>query len=257
MIKVERIDKPEELTAEVQKQLTDEFKKDKNKKVWNKKYIRENLLKECHGKCVYCEALIGPGYKEMNVDHFHYKDKYVDEVVEWENLNPSCPHCNKSKSSHDTYFDPIINPFDQNPQDYFYLKHYRYYSRNAKVEEIVKTTIDVLELNDTEEAVKLRFKLGEALIGQIQSTYELAKENKGTLCNDTRKRNRVLRGCRNLLKTGTREAEYAAFMATIIKSESDYEKLKKLLEELKLWDVELQELDREVDQIKLQTREDL
>lgn len=83
---------------------------------------------------------------------------------------------------HDTYSDPIINPFDQNPP-------------------------------------------GEALIGQIQSTYELA--------------------------------EYAAFMATIIKSESDYEKLKKLLEELKLWDVELQELDREVDQIKLQTREDL
>ena len=32
--------------------------------------------------------------------------------------------------------------------------------------------------------------------------------------------------------------------------------LKKLLEELKLWDAELQELDRKVDQIKLQTRED-
>lgn len=31
VIKVERIDKPEELTAEVQKQLTDEFKKDKKK----------------------------------------------------------------------------------------------------------------------------------------------------------------------------------------------------------------------------------
>lgn len=39
MIKVERIDKPEELTAEVQKQLTDEFKKDKKKKVWNGKFI--------------------------------------------------------------------------------------------------------------------------------------------------------------------------------------------------------------------------
>ena len=58
------------------------------------------------------------------------------------------------------------------------------------------------------------------------------------------------------MKTGTREAEYVAFMATIIKSESDYEKLKKLLEELNLWDAELQELDRAVDQIKLQTRGD-
>mgnify|MGYP004539099463 CR=1 FL=1 len=58
------------------------------------------------------------------------------------------------------------------------------------------------------------------------------------------------------MKTGTRETEYVAFMATIIKSESDYEKLKKLLEELNLWDAELQELDRAVDQIKLQTRGD-
>ena len=58
------------------------------------------------------------------------------------------------------------------------------------------------------------------------------------------------------MKTGTREAEYVAFMATIIKSESDYEKLKKLLEELNLWDAELQELDRAVEQIKLPTRED-
>lgn len=45
------------------------------------------------------------------------------------------------------------------------------------------------------------------------------------------------------MKTGIREAEYAAFMATIIKLESDYEKLKKLLEELNLWDAELKELD--------------
>ena len=48
MIKVERIDKPRELTDDVQKQLTDEFKKDKKKQVWNKSYIRKELLKECH-----------------------------------------------------------------------------------------------------------------------------------------------------------------------------------------------------------------
>lgn len=256
VIKVERIEKPKELTVDVQKQLTEEFKKDKNKKVWNKKYIRENLLKECHGKCIYCEARIGPGNKEMHVDHFHYKDKYIDEVVLWKNLNPSCPHCNKSKSSHDTYSDPIVNPFEQNPQDYFYVKHYRYYSKNASVEKIVRTTIDVLGLNDTEEKVKLRFEMGEALIEQIQSTYEFASENKEILSNDTRKRNRVLRGCRNLLKKGTKEAEYAAFMATIIKSELDYKKLKDLLKELYLWDDELQKLDKEIDQIKLQTEED-
>lgn len=195
VIKVERIDKPRELTDDVQKQLTDEFKKDKKKQVWNKSYIRKELLKECHGKCVYCESLIGEGHKEMHIDHFHYKDKYKDEVVSWENLNPSCPHCNKSKSSHDTYAEPIINPFEQNPQDYFCIKHYRYYSKNSEVEEIARRTIGVLELNDTENVVMLRFKVGEALIQEIQDICEFAIENKDILCSKTVKRNRVLRGC--------------------------------------------------------------
>lgn len=256
MIKVERINKPKELTDDVQKQLTDEFKKDKKKQVWNKSYIRRELLKECHGKCVYCESLIGEGHKEMHVDHFHYKDKYKDEVVLWKNLNPSCPHCNKSKSSHDTYVEPIINPFEQNPQEYFCIKHYRYYSKNSEVEEIVRRTIDVLELNNTENVVMLRFKIGEALIQEIQDIYEFAIENKDILCSKTVKRNRVLRGCRNILKKGTKDAEYAAFMSSIIMGDSYYKKLRELLKELNLWDDELQELDEEVDKIKLQRNED-
>ena len=39
MIKVERIRKPEMLTPEIQKSLTEEFKKDKNKSVWNQPYM--------------------------------------------------------------------------------------------------------------------------------------------------------------------------------------------------------------------------
>lgn len=256
MVKVERIEKPEELTEDVQRQLTEEFKNDKKKSVWNKKYIRDRLLIECNNKCVYCECFIGDGYKEMHVDHFHYKDKYEDEVVAWGNLNPSCPHCNKNKSYHDTYVEPIINPFEQNPQEYFYLKNYRYYSRNNQVEKIVRNSIDVLGLNDTEEVVKYRFQQGEALIDKIQDIYELANENKEKLCSDTKKRNRVLRGCQNILKKGIKEAEYAAFMATIIKNDTYYIKLKSLLQELCLWNELLQDLDEEVEKIKMQTLPD-
>ena len=257
MVKVERIEKPEELTEDVQRQLTEEFKNDKKKSVWNKKYIRDRLLIECNNKCVYCECFIGDGYKEMHVDHFHYKDKYEDEVVVWYNLNPSCPHCNKSKSYHDTYVEPIINPFEQNPQEYFYLKNYRYYSRNNQVEKIVRNSIDVLGLNDTEEVVKYRFQQGEALIDKIQDIYELANENREILCSDTRKRNRVLRGCGNILKKGIKEAEYAAFMATIIKNDTYYVKLKSLLQELCLWNESLQDLDEEVEKIEMQTLPDV
>lgn len=257
MIKVERIERPDELTDAVRRQLTEEFKRDTSKRVWNKKYIREGLLKESSHKCVYCECLIGEGHKEMHVDHFHYKDKYPEEVVLWENLNPSCPRCNKNKSIHDTYQHPIINPFEQNPKDYFFIRNYRYYSRNEQVEPIVRDTIDVLGLNDTDEVVKFRFAQGEALAETIEAIYRLAKENAEILCSDTRKRNRVLRGCRNILSYGTKEAEYAAFMATIIADNPYYKKLKDLLQGLGLWDEHLQELNNTVERLKMQTFPDI
>ena len=256
LIKVIRSIKPNELTEEMQEQLAYEFKVDKSKAVWNKKFIREALLKECNNKCVYCEILIGPGNKEMHVDHFHYKDKYVDEVVKWENLMPSCPHCNKSKSTHDTIEMPILNPFKDNPKEYFYIKNYRYYSKNSKVDEIVRETIGVLGLNDTKDVVFLRFQQGEALSDTIQNIYELAEENKGILNSDTRKRNRVINGCKNILRKGTRTAEFGAFMATIIQTDNEFIKLKTLLVELNMWDEEMEELDKEVKDIVLPTHAD-
>ncbi len=245
------MEKPEELTEEKQKTLTEEFRKNRQKDVWNQTYIRENLLMESNHKCAYCECFVGKGYKEMNVDHFHYKEKYVEEVVKWENLLPSCPHCNKSKASHDTYLSPIINPFDQNPQDYLYIKNYRYYPKNNKVKAVVRNTIDVLGLNDTEHVVRNRYEQGEAIINQIQNIYEFAVDNKEVLCSDIRKRNRVLRGCKNILRKGIKTAEYSAFIATILQTEEDYLELKSLLKNCDLWDEELQILDEETNKIRM------
>lgn len=253
MIKVERIARPPELTDDIQRQLTEEFKRDTKKRVWGKSYIRIALLKECSHKCVYCECLIGDGHKEMHVDHFHYKDQYPDEVVSWTNLNPSCPHCNKSKSTHDTYKEPIINPFEQDPKNYFYIKNYRYYSKNKNVESIVRTTIDVLGLNDTDEVVKFRFEQGEHLSKTIEDIYQKAEENEAALCTNIPIKNRVLKGCRNILKFGTKGAEYAAFMATIIMEDPYYQELKALLQRKSLWDQSLQDLHEEVLKLKMQT----
>lgn len=256
MIKLTRSKPPEQLTLEVQKKLTEEFKKDKKKSVWNKPYIREALLDECNHKCVYCESRIGSGYKEMHVDHFHYKDKYVDEVVSWNNLNPSCPHCNKSKSTHDTYKEPIINPFEDNPQDFFYITNYRYHSKNKDVDNIVRNTINVLGLNDTDDLVKKRFDVCNALSDKIIDIYELANEYQSILSTNTQKRNRVLKGCKNLLKLCTNTEEFSAFMATTIQEDDDYKKLKNLLQDLNLWNEELDELDKSVNKIRLATSRD-
>ena len=43
-----------------------------------------------------------------------------------------------------------------------------------------------------------RYEQGEAIINQIQNIYEFAVDNKEVLCSDIRKRNRVLRGCKNI-----------------------------------------------------------
>ena len=111
-------------------------------------------------------------------------------------------------------------------------------------------------LNDTEEIVKLRFMQGDALSNEIQNICEFAKEQKDILTTDIRKRNRVLRGCKNILKKGTKNAEFGAFMATIIQTDDDFATLKAVLKELDLWDDELELLDIEVKSIVLPVEAD-
>src|SRR5690554_3867131 len=109
MIKLTRGAKPVELTLAIEKELTDEFKKT-GASVWRKDYITNGLLAYSNNKCAYCECDITEESKYLEVEHFHHKDSYPDEVVQWENLLPSCKKCNATKSSHDTYVEPIINP---------------------------------------------------------------------------------------------------------------------------------------------------
>ena len=132
-----------------------------------------------------------------------------------------------------------------------YIKNYRYYLKNNKVKAVVRNTIDVLGLNDTEHVVRNRYEQGEAIINQIQNIYEFAVDNKEVLCSDIRKRNRVLRGCKNILRKGIKTAEYSAFIATILQTDEDYLELKSLLKNCDLWDEELQILDEETNKIRM------
>lgn len=244
-----RPNKPAKLD-ELEQKLTQEFLADKTKSVWNKEYIRKTLLEMSNNKCAYCECYVGDGYKEMHIDHFHYKDQYPQEVVQWDNLIPSCPHCNKSKSTHDTYQTPIVNPCVDEPTDYFYMKNYRYMSKDVDINSKGRITIDILGLNDTDKKVMLRFQQGNQIATTIKDIYELAFENKTTLNTDVRKKNRVVRGCRNILKKALPDAEFASFIATIIHTEEDYLNLKQLMEQLNLWDTELEMLHQETKNIK-------
>lgn len=83
MIHIVRIEKPKELTDEVVKQKTELYKKDNTKTVWKEKYIQEALMAMSYHKCCYCECLLDEESKYMEIEHFHDKSSYPDEVVIW------------------------------------------------------------------------------------------------------------------------------------------------------------------------------
>lgn len=245
MIKIDRISAPEQLTEQVKMQLTIEFKKDKKKAVWNKSYIRERLLEMSNSKCCYCEELVGLGCSEMHVDHYHDKNTYPDEVVKWTNLFPSCSHCNKKKSTHNTYIEPIINPTETEPRDIFYMKNYRYCSIDPDPSSLGRISIDVLGINDFEEKAILRFIIGDKLCSEFCKLYGDAIDLGDTILKDTRKRNRILSGCLNNLKLCTRVSRFGASMATVLQESEDYQLLRSLLIGYDLWDDELEKLHNE------------
>lgn len=255
MIKITRISTPTQLTDEVKAQLTEQFKKNPKKAVWNKSYIRDNLLKMSQSKCCYCEEIIGEGCSEMHIDHYHDKDTYPDEVVEWNNLLPSCSHCNKKKSTHDTYAEPIIDPTLNDPREIFYIKNYRYYSYDCNPSSLGKLSIGVLGINDSEEKVKWRYTIGDELCSKLDRLYEDAIELGDNILTNTRKRNRILNGCENSLKLCTRASRFGASMATVLQESEDYQAIRGLLKKYGLWDNQLEQLHNESLEICLSKKE--
>lgn len=247
MIKIKRTNAPEQLTEQIKTQLTEEFKKDKKKTVWNKPYIRNGLLTMSNFKCCYCEELVGSGAgcSEMHVDHYHDKSTYPEEVVKWTNLLTSCSHCNKRKSNHDTYIDPIINPTEIDPRDMFYMKNYRYYSIDCDPNSLGNISIDVLDINNYEEKAQLRFIIGNKLCSEFRKLYHDVAELGDNILTDTRKKNRIYNNCLNNLKLCTRNSRFGASMATVLQESEDYKALRDLLKKYNVWDDEMEKLHKE------------
>lgn len=241
MIKLNRPSKPVELTPALQKTLTDEFKLT-GKSVWNLDFLKKALLGFSNDKCCYCEANIKEESKYLEVEHFHHKDMYEDEVLEWDNLLPSCKKCNGTKGDHDTKKEPIINPTIDNPKSH--LRYWRY--RIKGVDDLGKMTISVLKLNDQDRLVKKRFEIGNAIQVKLEELNELSDDYISGVQTSTRRKNRIVNGLKDLLKEGLPTAIYSATSATIILTDTEYNALKVKLTGLGLWDKELIDLDAQL-----------
>jgi len=82
------------------------------------KEIKEEIEKETHGKCAYCESYVHhvcPG----DVEHILPKGQRPELIFDWDNLTYACEECNRSGKK--TYYnptDPLINPYIDDPSDH-------------------------------------------------------------------------------------------------------------------------------------------
>lgn len=85
------------------------------KSKYRHKEIKEQLIKETHNKCVYCECKI-THIDHGDVEHIVPKSKVHEKTFSWDNLTISCSKCNGYKSD---YYDttlPLLNPYIDEPE---------------------------------------------------------------------------------------------------------------------------------------------
>lgn len=250
MIKLNRTSKPTELTPALQKELTEEFKLT-GKSVWNKDFIKKSLLEYSNNKCCYCEANIKEESKYLEIEHFHHKDTYKDEVLDWENLLPSCKKCNGTKKDHDTKKEPIINPTNIDPK--LHLKYWRY--RIKGIDDLGKMTVSVLNLNEQDRLVTKRFQIGNAIQEKLEDLNDLTNDYISGIQTNTKRRNRIINGIKDLMKEGLPTSIYSATSATIILTDPEFKSLKAKLTSLSFWDIELTDLEIQLSKVAFELKQ--
>ena len=240
MIKIQRISAPEELTPQVVAEKTSQFKENPNKTVWKEAYIESRLMKMSHGKCCYCECQLGEESNYMEVEHFHHKIDYPDEVVVWDNLLPSCRACNGNKGTHDTIESPIVNPTVDDPKVHLGLRDFRYRNKT----DIGKETVTTLHLNDSERRCMPRFRVCTELNAKVESFLEDIQSITAT--SRLQEKNRMKNKVRELLEACQCDREYTAFKATTMINNNDYSALISEMRLRGLWTQDLAQLDAQM-----------
>lgn len=235
MIKLERTSPPLKLTPVFVTTQTAEFIANETN-VWNVDWLKESLLELSYGKCAYCECDLKEEAKYMEVEHFEDKANNPKKVLEWDNLLPSCKRCNGSKSTHDVISDPIVNPFIDTPSTHLTLRLYRFKSKDIKG----KNTIDVVDLNHTERAVKKRFEVGEQLEKAIEKAFERLELYEANTI--TQRRNKLLCIVEDILLECQKESTYSATCSTILHSSDVYSEIRQKMQTLGIWSKELETL---------------
>lgn len=244
MIKLDRPPCPPELTLRMN-ELTEEYKNSK-KPVWKKKFITNPLLKMSNEKCCFCECKLIEEGKYMQVEHFHHKDEYDDEVVEWSNLLPICIRCNSHKRDHDTYSKPIIDPTVNDPKNHLSLSRFRIKGKD----DLGKLTVEVLDLNDTLEIATPRFQVAKEALDKLDDIIESIDKFERSEKTDIDKA-KIIRKVKALLRSCTATSKYSCVVSTVVLTDSLYDTLKSKLVSSGFWTEEMEKIEVLAKKVKL------
>ena len=110
---------------------------------YNHDEVKSALKEETSNKCMYCESKIAHITYE-HIEHIKPKSIYPNLTFVWSNLGLTCPKCNMNKSSKYDEECPFINPYIDEPSEYFVaLGPFIYHKPGRKRGEITEKTIDL------------------------------------------------------------------------------------------------------------------
>lgn len=239
MIKLIRTARPIQLTDKMVAGGVAAFKS-QHKSVWNKSFLKKALLDMSHNKCCYCECCVTEEGQYMEVEHFHHKDGYPKEVLDWNNLFPACKRCNVAKKNFDTVVNAFINPCDDDPKEHMVLvNNVLFRSKDGDIKG--KNTIDHLKLNAVLRLCKKRQQIIKALEEKIDY-LELLRQL-WEIRNDETDKLKMMQLMKDLLLVCAREQCYSAIKSTFLLNHNQYQTIKMYMQTNGFWTDEMQEAE--------------
>ena len=235
MIKLTLPPRPAFLTDAFVNRQTEKYKADNSVRVWDIKALKEALLTASHNKCSFSEVILNQEGKYMQVEHFYPKSKYPEKVLEWGNLLPCLNLCNSRKRDLDPSRHPMVNPFFDNPKDFFYIENGRICVLDSKNKKAVNT----LEAYDLNNPGQLRIPRLRS-INKVKEILLMIKDTfpQNTLIGKNRLK-AILRDC-------GKTYEYSAAKSTAVLEDNNYRIMKEILTERGEWDEDLRILEEDL-----------
>ena len=192
--------------------------------------IKDILFESSHEKCAFCECKPGEG-GNIEIEHFKPKSIYPELTFEWDNFLPSCRKCNGSKLDHDTGAYPIVNPYEDNPEELFCYSDIRIqvFGHNK----VAQNTIDVCGLN----SVRLMKPRSEILVS-LHDFSDAIKEavadykNCNTELQKTNRARKISESIERIEMLANPKERYSAFCKYYLKHCAPYNEAKIIVAEL-------------------------